>query len=292
MSKKEEHTDPEVYFLGGHEEKPPRPSRKWLIAAAAFLLLLIVTACLLLSEGSKADHTDYYFEPEGESMSVVTPPDTGVPDTTVARRSYVERLEETVNDVPMYIYVPYNACLSLGLSARLISDDSAVICAMQAADIRNDNKQIVGDFVIGGKRLSRGVAKKGYCAVVGDQVTIGMGEETPLLQQAIAASGYFFRQYPLVCRSELIENTLKNKSIRRAIGIRAGKVIMIESRSNESLHDFAQALIDIGVTDAITLVGSATAYGWYREENGMRTTYGNLPDEKQENISYIVWKEQ
>ncbi|MCC8186530.1 MAG: hypothetical protein LIP08_03185 [Bacteroides sp.] len=69
-------------------------------------------------------------------------------------------------------------------------------------------------------------------------------------------------------------------------------MIPIESRSQKSLHDFAQALIDTGVNDAIMLVGPATAYGRYREENGMRMKYGNLPDQEQENIFYMVRKEQ
>ncbi len=295
MSNKEQHTDNEVYFLGTKKDElppSPKPSRKWWIIGGAVAVVLVVLVCILLF--GKEKQGDYYFEPEVES-GVVDVTSNDISDETSGDleeiTSYMERLEETVNDVPMYVYVPNNARLSLEITTQpALADTLSIICMMQAADIRSDNKQIVGDFVLDGKRISRGVAKKGFCAIVGDKVTIGLAEETPLLQETIESSGYFFRQYPLVYRGELIENTLKNKSIRRAIGIRAGKVVMVESRSNESLHDFAQALIDIGVTDAITLVGSATAYGWYSDENGERTEYGNLPDESLENISYIVWR--
>ena len=50
------------------------------------------------------------------------------------------------------------------------------------------NLQIVGDFVLAGKQLARGIAKKGYAAIMDDKITIGVGTSTPLLQQAIESN--------------------------------------------------------------------------------------------------------
>ena len=121
-------------------------------------------------------------------------------------------------------------------------------------------------------------------------ITIGVDEDTPLLQKAIDRGGYFFRQYPLVQNGQLIENNPKNKAIRRAIGIRQGQVVMIESRSTESFHDFTQALVDIGISQAIYLVGS-TAYGWCIDPSGNRVEFGvENPRNTPPNTSYIVWR--
>ena len=68
----------------------------------------------------------------------------------------------------------------------------------QAADVRRDNRQIVGAYVINGEMLSRGKAKSGFCAIIGDEVMIGVAQTTPLLERATEENGFFFRQYPLV----------------------------------------------------------------------------------------------
>ena len=62
----------------------------------------------------------------------------------------------------------------------------------------------------------------------------------------------------------------------------------------ESLHDFAQALVDLGVDHAVYLVGSS-AYGWAIDQEGIRHEFGDnnyytgrrrMP----KNTSYIVWR--
>jgi hypothetical protein len=280
MSKKE-NIENEVYFLGNKKKAKSNTSKKRFIALALVFALLIVVLLFIISNNKKED---YYFEPENTNNTVI------VENNTDSVKSYIERLEETINDVPMYIYIPHNAKLSLEVTSQPLTNDSSIICMMQAADIRTDNMEIVGDFVLKGKRLSRGIAKQGFCSIIENEVTIGVSSHPPLLEQAIKNGGYFFRQYPLVFQERLVENSLKNKSIRRALAIRSGKVIMIESRSNESLHDFAQALIDIGITDAITLVGSTRAYGWFTDESGIKNEYGNIPDTQLQNVSYIVWR--
>ena len=107
-------------------------------------------------------------------------------------------------------------------------------------------------------------------------------------------NGYFFRQYPLVKDGQVIDNEPKGKSIRRAICDRQGEIFMVETGSIESFHDFAQALADLGVDQAVYLVGSS-AYGWAVDEAGTTHEFGEdnyytgrrrMP----KNTSYIVWK--
>jgi hypothetical protein len=69
---------------------------------------------------------------------------------------------------------------------------------------------------------------------------------------------------------------------------------MVETGTIESFHDFAQALADLGVEQAVYLVGSS-AYGWAVDEAGNIHEFGEdnyyagrrrMP----KNTSYIVWK--
>jgi len=286
MSKKDIKNGDEVYFLGSDSDKPKvnkKPQKlKWLIIIVSLVLVLLISFFLLIR--NKAP--EYYFEPEtSESVSEIT---VSGNESDSLPKGYIEVLEETVNDVPLFLYIPHNSVMSLAKGLQDKSDSTIVFIA-QAADIRADNFDIVGDFVLNGKRLSRGVAKAGFCAIIDGDITIGTADNTPFLQKAIDSGGYFFRQYPLVANGKLIDNNIKNKSIRRALGIRNGKVIMIESRSMESFHDFSQALIDVGINEAIYLVGS-TAYGWYYRKEGVKTEFGVEKEDNPENTTYIVWR--
>ncbi|WP_029906027.1 hypothetical protein [Prevotella sp. 10(H)] len=289
MSKKDINKENEVYFLGskeGGDNSPKEKNRKWLVLGICLAVLAIIILLVFLL---RKPTEEYYFEPVKEKVikTVIVKTDSISQSDTI--RSYIEVLEETVNDVPMFVYVPHHAEMSLAVGVQ-DKTDSTIVFITQAADIRGDNQDIVGDFVLAGKRLSRGVAKEGFCAVINGEITIGVADKTPLLQESIEEGGYFFRQYPLVDKGELIENNPKNKSIRRALAIRSGKVVMIESRSAESFHDFAQALIDIGVSEAIYLVGTNNAYGWYYDQQRNKTEYGTDPSEELENTTFIVWR--
>ena len=206
---------------------------------------------------------------------------------------FTEIRDTLINDIPIQIFIPHNAEMTLHIG-RMDKEDKSVIYAAQAADVRADNGGIVGAFVLKGEPKAWGLSKKGFCASINGQITIGVAENSPLFEKATEEGGYFFRQYPLVSNGKLVENEPKGKSIRRAICDRQGEIFMIETGTTESFHDFAQALVDLGVDQAIYLVGS-TAYGWAVDEIGKTHEFGEdnyytgrrkMPT----NTSYIVWK--
>ena len=206
---------------------------------------------------------------------------------------YTEIKDTLINDIPIKIFIPHNAEMSLHIG-KINKEDTSIIYTAQAADVRADNGGIVGAFVLKGEPKAWGLSKKGFCASINGQITIGVAENSPLFEKATEEGGYFFRQYPLVSNGKLVENEPKGKSIRRAICDRQGEIFMIETGTTESFHDFAQALVDLGVDQAIYLVGS-TAYGWAVDENGKTHEFGEdnyytgrrkMP----KNTSYIVWK--
>lgn len=279
--------DNEVYILGtdSADKTKTAPSKKiWIVVLICTLLILAGVLVYYFTRESSTP--EYYFEPEQTTQQSVTLPS----DTSVTHQDagYIEVLNDTINDVPLAIYIPHNATMSLQLG-KPEKSDSTVIFAAMAADIRKDNQEIVGDFVLAGKKLARGTAKKGFCAIIDKTISIGVGENTPLMQEAIERNGFFFRQYPLVHNGEIQENKPKNKSIRRALAIRDENIVMIESKNPESFHDFTQALVDIGVTDAIYLVGG-NAYGWLYDKNGVQHEFGLEVPDFPPNTSYIVWQ--
>ena len=87
------------------------------------------------------------------------------------------------------------------------------------------------------------------------------------------------------------KSELKGKSMRKAICERAGQIFVAVSETDESMHDFAQALVDMGVRNAVYLVGSHYSFGWVRETpEAAPVLFGedlHLPAYKNE--TYIIW---
>jgi hypothetical protein len=204
--------------------------------------------------------------------------------------TFTERIDTVVNDVHLALYIPHNAVPELTLGVP-DSTDCRIILAAQAADIRKDNAKILGAFVLKGEPLAWGLSKKGFCAIIEGKVTVGVSENSPLFEEATEKEGYFFRQYPLVDNGGLVESELKSKTMRKGLCSRRGQIFIAVSETDESMHDFAQALVDIGVENAVYLVGSHTSFGWYVDEAGERTIFGeHVYRWLYRNETYIIWR--
>ncbi len=287
MENKKIPAEDEIQILGFTRKKKEKPSlsrkKKNFIFLICMMSCGVTLLCIIFLLNRET-------EPQSRPVSVEnikTIPNYQTETSGGIHKGFIEVSEKSVNDVPLYIYTPVNAYMELAIEMPDQGDKSIIFVA-QAADIRADNGEIVGDYVLAGKQLARGQRKEGFCAILDKEVIIGMAGETGILTKVIEQGGYFFRQYPLVRDSKVIVNAPKGKSIRRALAIRDKQVIMVESRSRESFHDFAQALADIEVANAIYLCGES-AFGWYRGPDGTITTFGkereNLPG-----TNYLIWK--
>lgn len=275
-------------------------STSFIVGIIMLLVILLIACFLMLHRNTQLNllqKEPSYFEPVNESQPIVADTISKLSkwhgDDNV--QSFCELRDTTINDVPLQVFIPHNALMSLHIG-RMDKNDTTIIYTAQAADIRADNGGIVGAFVLKGVPRAWGLSKKGYCASIDGVVTVGVAENSPLFEEATEKSGYFFRQYALVDNGHLVENNPKGKTIRRAICDRRGEIFMVETGTPESLHDFAQALVDLGVDNAIYLVGSH-AYGWAVDEAGIRHEFGDdsyyagrrrMP----RNISYIVWRKK
>lgn len=288
--------DDEFRVLGHRQEKPVEPEltpapRKW--TGLVSLLLILVIGLLIYfnwpkSEGHEIDPglfdpTPVIVEPEPDKLPLGNIPDS-------LGMVVVEKVDTTINDVKLALYIPHNATPRLTVGAPDTETRKAIL-AFQAADIRADNRKILGAFVLKGEPLAWGLSKKGYCAILDGNVTIGVADNSPLFEEATEKGGYFFRQYGLVDNGKLVENEPKNKTMRKALCDRSGQIFVAVSMTDDSMHDFAQALVDLGVDNAIYLVGSHSAFGWWKNEAG-ETEFFSQDNHRASfrNESYIVWK--
>lgn len=209
-----------------------------------------------------------------------------IPEYTGA--GFVSLSDTVVNKVGLSIFKPINLSPTLQIGTEVL-DDSTARFVVQAADVRGDNGGIVGAYVNKGELISKGQAKSGFCAIIGGKINIGVADATPFLEQALEADGYFFRQYPLVVANQIVENKPKGKSLRKALAELDGEPVVIMSREGMTFHDFSQSLVDLGVTNAIYLVGS-NVYGFAVGEDGTKIEFGERLQEMHQNTNYIVWR--
>lgn len=293
MAEKNKDIRDDEFRVIGHATAPDtsasEKSRRKKGVAIVSAILVIAIGILAIVNWPKdvpEDPNDGLFENAPEQ--VVHKPVSPLGTTTDAH--YTEKLDTVINDVQLSLYIPHNAKpeLTLGVPDR---KDKNIILAAQAADIRKDNRKILGAFVLKGEPLAWGLSKKGFCAIIENKVTVGVSENSPLFEEATEKEGYFFRQFPLVDNGTLVGSDQKNKTMRKALCSRAGQLFMAVSETDESMHDFAQALVDLDVENAIYLVGSHSSFGWYIDEVGEKTLFA--PDVHRgtyKNENYIVWR--
>lgn len=300
MKELKEIRDDQIRIIGEGESKNHRPRRIWIIILSV-LGGVAIGVIMLLSIRHKEEAVVELKQPEPALFDPVRVPEPVEPQQWIGRRvdslatGFTEIRDTLINDIPIRIYIPHNAEMSLHIG-RMDKADTSVVYVAQAADVRADNGGIVGAFVLNGEPKAWGLSKKGFCASIRGKVIVGVADNTSLFEEATECGGYFFRQYPLVKDGQVIDNEPKGKSVRRAICDRLGEIFMVETGTAESFHDFAQALADMGVNQAVYLVGSS-AYGWAVDENGTTHEFGDenyytgrrkLP----ENTSYIVWRKR
>lgn len=300
MKELKEIRDDQIRIIGEGESKNHWPRRIWIITLSV-LGVVAIGVVMLLAIRHKEEAVVELKQPEPALFDPVRVPEPVEPQQWIGRRvdslatGFTEIRDTLINDIPIRIYIPHNAEMSLHIG-RMDKADTSVVYVAQAADVRADNGGIVGAFVLNGEPKAWGLSKKGFCASIRGKVIVGVADNTSLFEEATECGGYFFRQYPLVKDGQVIDNEPKGKSVRRAICDRLGEIFMVETGTAESFHDFAQALADMGVNQAVYLVGSS-AYGWAVDENGTTHEFGDenyytgrrkLP----KNTSYIVWRKR
>ncbi|MBD5235035.1 MAG: hypothetical protein HDS61_01235 [Barnesiella sp.] len=282
--------DDEIRIIAS--DAKPRPRRRLKRRIAVLAVAAAVAAAVVLWITLRNDAGDY--APLQETVIEKSPAQPAAEQPAAdeplpaAPRGYASRRDTTVNGTPLIIITPVNATARL-IAGNATLADSAIVLAAQAADIRKDNGEIVGTFVLDGQLVSKGEAKAGYCSIVNGDISIGVADATPMLEQALMTDGYFFRQYPLVAAGQIVENRPKGKALRKALAEIDGNFCIVTTSRPLSFHDFSQALIDAGARNAIYLVGGTTETV-YTDEADNRHIIGSTTDALPDNVNYIVWQ--
>lgn len=292
MSKKpNEINDNEIRIISAYEPETRNIKRRSLWLWIFIILGILILGCLVFIFTKGADDA----EKDEQLIEVKEPLAEEVPqivkDENVSEiKGFTVALDTTINKKGLLILSPENAIPRLIIGTELLND-SNIILATQAADIRGDNGQIAGTFVLNGELISKGEAKAGYCSIINGELSIGIADATPMLEQTLTEGGYFFRQYPLVVGGQIVENKPKGKAIRKALAEIGGKICVVMSKEKLTFHDFSQLLIDAGARNAIYLVGSSS-YGFYIDDKGEKILTGKALWEEVENVSYIIWEQE
>jgi hypothetical protein len=284
---KNDHTryddDDVSYIIGGNADRPFY--KKWWVYALAVLFIVAAVVIYKMAMHKHGHMLDGLAIPTETSSTNSTSQMPEVHNDT-SHSGKVIFSEVAVNGKTLKVWQFDGGYAELRIGA-VNAEEQDVIFATQAADIRSDNRGIVGAFVDKGELVSKGQAKKGYCAIIDGKVVLGAAEHSPYLEEAIEKDGYFFRQYPLVYDGLVIDNKPKGAALRRALCERNGEIIVVEC-DHITFHDFAQTLADFDVQNAIYLVG-ADSYGFYKADERV-VEHGDARWNQEPNVTYFVWK--
>lgn len=225
-------------------------------------------------------------------------------------KPYTQKLDTIVKKLKLTLYIPQanKVMLTIGSPDSTLFHEG--VLAFRAADIGSkienpqpEDMRIVGAFVCGGELYQSenevSKPKPGFCAVIMntetkmvDSVKIGVAENTLYLEKAINSGGYFFRHFPIVKDGKAVWNYHPNKATttRRALCDRSGQIFV--AVANATPRNFARALSELGVDNAISLPGYYKSVGgWWRDKDGNIEFFNDTTNVvKYTYENYIVWE--
>lgn len=273
---------------GADEQRRRRPLLPAILTGVLIVLTVLAVIFLMPSDADDEAETGWQELPRQEEIIPSAIVRAEPPKAVIAEKAFTRVVDTLVNGRELLILFPENAKPSLHIG-DVKNIDSCAVLALQAADVRRDNGQIAGTYVLNGELISKGEAKAGFCSIVNGELTIGVADATPMFEQALSAGGSFFRQYPLVVGGQIVENKPKGKAVRKALAEIDGKICVVISKNRLTFHDFSQLLTDAGVRNAIYLVGGDSA-GFYVTGDKEKFNLSRTSDKAYENVNFIVWR--
>lgn len=262
----EEATETPTWYAAPAEPPSPRrqePPQRKRGMSCIFIIVIAVIALVILFIFfiGKAPVKNADFEHNAEPIEhapIVVDDSSAMVVTAIdeapGEKAIITINQDTIDHVILRIYTLHGGKAELHLGP-MDPNDKDYLLAVNAADARADKNEPVGMFVLNGSIKAKGDNKNGFCAILDGQVSIGRQGETPLFERVINEGGSFFRQYSIVNRGETVAISPKGKSYRRALCVTEGVVQVIESQNPVSFETFSSALTDLGVKDALALVG-------------------------------------
>ena len=293
MKNQDEIFDDEVTVIGGSEWNPgtgdpgyvpvgKKPyQERWKTTAIVLGTVLVLSAVFLLSRHLLYQKQFLKSRPDREIIARLTEPVSGRPGISM-------KVDDCLG-VRMKIFAID------GLEAHFADTvpdctDMSVYLVTRSADyrIKNDRREIIGDFVQDGEVLSRSRWRAGFMAIVDGQAQIGVSRSDRVFRYVLRHDGSFFRQMALVSSGSRCDGQyiLRGKVSRCAYARDIdGRLYFVETVYPEGLQSFADALIEYGFTDAVYVTGGAQPDLFYRTPDGV--PHGNYSDDKPHKL--VIW---
>ena len=287
--KDKEYKDDDVIVIGGSDWKPSSDGkqgkhvRKWKLVAILSAAGLFLLGGFFLGKHIYYNNQFNRSRADSEIIAQLSSPMPGKPGISLEQHE--------VMGVKMRIYN-----LS-GLKAHFADtvpdyNDSSVYFITRSSDyrIKNDQKQIIGDYIDNGEVVSESLWRAGFMAIVDGNAQIGISRSPKIRKYIVEHSGSMFRQMALVsagtrCDEQFI---LKGKVTRCAYARDIdGNLYFVETTEPETLYGFADALIEYGFADAIYITGGHQPERFYRDTEG--NAQGRYIDDKPHEL--VVWTE-
>lgn len=276
--------DDEIQILGKNTKKKNASMHTKILYAILILAVLTAATFFLTTDRESCENK--------QTEHTALPPNA--PDIEPKRsfsNSKMDIADDTIYDVPLRIFTltDMEAELKIGMPD---TNDTDIVMMLGAADIRKDKQNILGDFFIDGEQFSYGKRKEGCVIIKDGDVWLGASATDTACNYCIKHKASMFRQYPLVIEGKTFENRLKGKSIRRALADKNddNNIYLIVSQNRESMHDFSEALADIGFSNAIYLPGG-DSYSFYRY-NGKTVYLGQSKEYICPNSNFIIFRKR
>lgn len=263
----------EIQILG----KPHHTRKKWwwwvivaIIFVVAIMMLIIYTA-----NNSRRQAVLKQVETDVNPLSVLQSQESGLYE-----------FDTEINDLHIYTLHLVNMETALTQSTPEYADTTLLLSLVATKKL-----PIAGDLVIDGKLMARGKPMKGFCAIVNGNVAIGETSDDDVLNYCIENHGSFFRQHMLVKDGKICDTPIKGKAMRCALARQGNDMYVVFAENEESVHDFAETLIDIGVLHAILLDEDLLTFYFKEEVKDMIYEPESIADPKEE-TNYLIFKKR
>ncbi len=299
----EQITDDEIRVIGKKPSMTPKKKRTLiLIGVVLAIALLVVILFLVLRQNDKTDEIVQNTVNQDEKQENIDEPQNAVleADVTISKivdngKAALKVSDTTINGIKLRRFEPGYVSIELKMYDTTLVNDSTIVFLTQAANIRGDNHNIIGDFVYQGDAKAKGCPESatGFCAMLGNSVILGKGDTTKYLDSAKVKKGYFFRQAIYVKGGVSITFASDAKSYRRAIcslNKENNQLLVVESLDKVTMKEFANALSSYEVVNAVGLMGSFILDEWYRKPDGERVQLFSNNNSPNPNRNYLIFR--
>jgi len=198
---------------------------------------------------------------------------TGLTNYITAIEQYNPGVLKTMvkaDSIEINIYRPLGLKIDLAFS-RPVINDSIYFCIPAAFTAKDTS--IDGLYVYKGQVIDTPFNEKltGACILKENNIQVLLQDELDdiIFQEIVKNKFSFFQQAVLIRNSQIVPCTLfkQKKNLRRALVILDNYYCVAESVLPVSISSFQDALLKIGVLDAIYLDMGTWSEGWYRDND-------------------------